>query len=234
MRIVNLPLEHHLGDAVDMESDIWHWFAECVVYAFNRYTVGDHGASPCKGIKGREPNAPSAAFGENVFYHARKAAGDTDKVDSPGSDGLCLGTLWMGNGYVIGTPFGTMKAHSINRLPEDDCWDAGLVNTMDGPPCRPVLGRFVRRLFAHMIRSNDVEFDDQREASFPPATGDDEFEGIPFVEPSQIKTRAFRVMRADVLNYGATDRCSGRRGMERDREDAHWVPHRFSLRCRIV
>ena len=64
---------------------------EFVAGTFDRHKVVEHGATPCKSIRGRDANVPVAEFREWLMYHGtKKIARERSKVES----------IWEHRGYL--------------------------------------------------------------------------------------------------------------------------------------
>ena len=115
-----------MGSNIDMEPNTWQWFVECAADISNGSRIVADGVTPYKGTNGREADKLVAVCGEDVAKN--------DKNESSWAGGIQLGRLWMSNEYAIGTPTGATNAHSIERMPEDECWDERAIREMKGTP----------------------------------------------------------------------------------------------------
>ena len=56
------------------------------------------------------------------------------KVDLRWSGGIVADFGLRSNAHPFGIVQGMVRAHSIKRLPDDDCWGGGLLGKLEGTP----------------------------------------------------------------------------------------------------
>ena len=87
---------------------------------------------------------------------------------------MYLGILPISNAHVTGTMFGTVKAHFIRRMSEDECWNPGALKQLKGTPWRPVLGSGDSMTPTHNKSDQRAELEDHHADAVPPAIEDEE------------------------------------------------------------
>ena len=101
---MRFSLENKIRRKLSNEGNIWPWLIEYAADTFNRFKVGDDGATPFKRFKGRGSNQRMAAFAEKSMFHVPKQiAKKRDKAVSRWEGGILLGFHARSNEYLIGT-----------------------------------------------------------------------------------------------------------------------------------
>ena len=127
-----------------------------------------------------------------------------------------------------------MKCRTIKRLPEDTCWDASLLNRMQGTTWQPVPG--------YKLDHIPVEIDDNGTKAERGLEDTDqvEYDAIPVEEGDQqpIKTRSspvtdIRVTHRDLDKYGCTPGCPACEYVLKNQKIARGVAHSKTCRQRI-
>lgn len=72
MRTIRFALQDSAGEQISEEPDLWQLPIEFAADIFNRFKIGSVGVTPCKRVKGREPNVPIARSGEACISFWRR------------------------------------------------------------------------------------------------------------------------------------------------------------------
>ena len=108
-------------------------------------------------------------------------------------EGIWLGTNSRTQEVFIGTGSGVFKCRTIKRLPEEEKWNAELVNFMKGTTWQPVPGRGGTEL----------------RASVKIAERQDVLPGIETGTQRDQQARRMYIVKEDIKNYGYTKGCKG-------------------------
>ena len=132
-------------------------------------------------------------FAEKVWYkEMRDNKRHEAKLESEWKEGLWLGHQRSSNEMVIGTTEGVVKAYAIRRKPDDEKWDAKLIEEMKGTPQQPNPNKSSAKI---PIR---IKFDE------PSSVVTDEA-----VPARQEGPRRFRITIPMLVKYGYTAGCEG-------------------------
>ena len=73
-----------------------------------------------------------------VLYNQNRAGeGAENLLESEERHGICLGHSRTSNEVLVGTKEGVVRAYSWSRQPEDQRWDARMIEEMRGTPQQP-------------------------------------------------------------------------------------------------
>ena len=122
-RTVKHHIEYKLGITINYDHPIIAWMTEHVSTLFNRYTVGRDGRTPYERLKGKQSSIRMPPFAEKVLYKFQGEISHMPKLEPRWSEGVFLGVNGRTDEYIIGTPTGTVKARSIQRVPDSEKWD---------------------------------------------------------------------------------------------------------------
>ena len=152
-------------------------------------------------------------------------------------EGIWLGVNGRTEEVFIGTPAGVVKCRTIKRLPEENRWDAKLLNTMQGTTWQPVPG--------YKSDHVPVEIDKEGKKSERQNEDDDavEYQAIPLEEDvdrpnKEVKVRSspitdIRVTSKDTDMYGCTPGCPACEFVLKNQKIGKGVAHSKECRHRI-
>ena len=192
-------LEERLLQSVPWDSPLGSWLIEYSAVLINLYREGKDGKTPMERLRGAKHGRPIAELGENILY---KPLGDAPAFpEAEFLYGTWLGIDLRTGEILVGTSSGIVRARTVKRRPEPERWSAEQAFAVRGVPWQPTPG----------IDSDQMPTAVRR----PPPAGDPDAPIPPCTEPGHMARRA-KLTKGDFEQFGFTEGCLGRRGLERD------------------
>ena len=222
-RVIRHQLEENIKRKLPESSPIFAWLARWAAELLTKYSCGDDGKSPDERLYGEKCVTPLVQFGESLFYLPLKTMKRDKKGDVAQRPGIWLGVIARTQETLIGTDVGVVKCRTVNRLPDNERWNAKQVLCMKGAPWEPVPGKADRRVpVAIDSRGNGVQPTDEDEVQeHDPEIG---------CEGHEVQLRGgpdkLHVSKTAIEAYGPTEGCPAcnvikRRGMSPGKIGVH-------------
>ena len=131
-------VEERTGVRLKSDSPIVLWMIRWAAMALSRFQVGEDGRTPYERRKQRKCTLEVVPCGEKVWFKQIRTGKDrVDKFESEENEGIWLGHARTSNEVLVGTKEGVVRAYSWSRQPEDQRWDARMIEEMRGTPQQP-------------------------------------------------------------------------------------------------
>ena len=130
---------------------------------------------------------------EDLLPYDQKATSTRAKSEPAWLEGVYLGTIWLGNGYIIGADKVVVTAHSIKRRFEEGAYAVGAFGSTPGAP-----SKFVPSTLGFKIPTSiDVASEEEEDVDEKQVVIDhgDLDEHVVRPKPRDIKSRAFNTIR---------------------------------------
>jgi hypothetical protein len=201
------------------------WMIPHGAFLLSRYSIGHDGMTACERLNGRKWSRPIVEFAEIVLGKlATRRIGkgrqrrQKSKLAERSIRGVWVGQISRTGEHIIIKDDGdTVRCRTINRVPEEDRWNADLVMAIKGVPRRPA--PLMKRSDAIQSRLVDEEADKQHAQpqrrqpdgpgdEIPKASGAGLGQAQPRA-PREIDIRRFRITDKILEKYSPSDQCPG-------------------------
>ena len=135
IRVFLFAREAYLNKKIDLRHNIVAWIIQHAGFVLTHYQVGKDGRTAYERLKGKKMNIELCKLGKKIFYMPLKVGNGLASAEARYKTGVWLGVDEKTSEIFVGTPDGdVVKARSTKRRPDEDRWDAELIQNITGFP----------------------------------------------------------------------------------------------------
>jgi len=140
VRTIKLSVQKTYSCNVREDHPVWPWLVMYASLLLNLCVVGEDGRTAYERRKGRKFKKVLPEFGECITYLKPESVG-IDKADSRWDNGVFVGLRIESGELFVMTSKGVIKVRTFARKPEEERFEAKLLEEGKGVPWEPVTGR---------------------------------------------------------------------------------------------